>query len=151
MKGPILSSPTFLSITIGIPFCIYKVLFGILAIRIGLMIGNTILVFTGFLIIIWASVDFLMNTARAVFDIFNKSSLIEYCTLAQIGRICGASTLFLALDTLITFLIICFVLWSGWIIYLTEQESFFWYFATTLNLISISFVGLWNEIIRFRM
>jgi hypothetical protein len=53
--------------------------------------------------------------------------------------------LFLAIDTLIAFGIICFVLWSGWIKFLYINESYLWYAATTLNLISISVVNIWLE------
>jgi hypothetical protein len=55
---------------------------------------------------------------------------------------------FLALDTLITFSIICAMLWTGWITRLTIPELYLWYFATTLNLISLSLVSLYNEIRR---
>jgi len=53
---------------------------------------------------------------------------------------------FLAIDTLLTFTIICVMLWSGWIATLTTFESYLWYGATTLNLISLSLVALYNEI-----
>jgi hypothetical protein len=53
---------------------------------------------------------------------------------------------FLAIDTLLSFAIICFMLWSGWITHLTPVESFLWYVATTANLISLSLVSLYNEI-----
>jgi hypothetical protein len=53
---------------------------------------------------------------------------------------------FLAVDTLLSFLIICSMLWSGWITHLSIPESFLWYGATTLNLISLSLVSIYNEI-----
>ena len=56
---------------------------------------------------------------------------------------------FLAIDTLLTFIIICTMLWSGWIATLTTFESYLWYAATTLNLISLSLVVLYNEIRSF--
>lgn len=52
---------------------------------------------------------------------------------------------FLAADTLLSFSIICVMLWSGWIMQLKQEESYLWYAATTLNLISISLVSLYNE------
>ena len=52
---------------------------------------------------------------------------------------------FLAVDTLLSFSIICLMLWSGWIMQLTQPEASLWYAATTLNLISISLVSLYNE------
>lgn len=90
----------------------------------------------------------LLNLIRAGFDLIGKSENIEFCTLAQIGRYLNASPIFLALDTLFTFTIICSALWSGWIIYLNPVESMLWYGATTLNLISLSFVSLFTEIKR---
>jgi hypothetical protein len=53
---------------------------------------------------------------------------------------------FLALDTLLSFSIVCLMLWSGWIGTLTTCESLLWYAATTLNLVSLSVVSLYNEI-----
>ena len=53
---------------------------------------------------------------------------------------------FLAFDTLLTFTIICTMLWSGWITLLKGLELHLWYAATTLNLISLSLVVLYNEI-----
>lgn len=148
MKGPFFQTPFFLSLTIGIPFCIFKILFGVLAVRLGAAETNDPFLVSGYLIIIWACADLMMNLVRAILDLIEKSNVIEFCTLAQLGRVLQVPAVFLALDTLITFSIICFVLWSGWIIDLTRPESYLWYFATTLNLISLSLVGLWNELIR---
>jgi hypothetical protein len=53
---------------------------------------------------------------------------------------------FLALDTLLSFSIICLMLWSGLITTLSPVEILFWYAATTLNLVSLSVVSLYNEI-----
>ncbi|HPP77680.1 MAG TPA: hypothetical protein PLA23_05560, partial [Methanospirillum sp.] len=99
-------------------------------------------------LILWAGADMMMNLTRAGFDLIGKADLIEFCTLAQIGRGMNASLIFLSLDTLITFTIICLALWSGWIVYLTQIESYLWYTTTTLNLISLSLVSLWTEIRR---
>ena len=71
---------------------------------------------------------------------------LEYCTISEVGRLFKRPRLFLAIDTLITFSIICFVLWSGWIVRLSLEESYLWYAATTLNLISISIVNIWIEL-----
>jgi hypothetical protein len=38
------------------------------------------------------------------------------------------------------------MLWSGWITLLSRGELYLWYGATTLNLISLSLVSLYNEI-----
>ena len=53
--------------------------------------------------------------------------------------------LFLAIDTFLSFVIICLMLWLGWISRLTTPELYLWYAATTLNLISLSLVSLYNE------
>lgn len=142
-------SPFFLSITIGIPFCIYKFIFGSLALRSSAEGGQLFLLFGG-LIIAWSAIDFSMNLARAGFDLMNRSHAIEYCIIAQIGRYFHAPGAFLAFDTLLSFLIICITLWSGWIAHLTTTESIFWYTATTLNLISLSLVILYDEALRAR-
>lgn len=136
--------PSFLSLTIGIPFCIYKALFGLAAIRVGTPSNFPLAVF-GWIVVAWAGIDLIMNTERAVFDIIHEPDRLEYCTLALIGRIVKKPMLFLAIDTLISFALICFMLWSGWITRLTVTESWLWYAGTTLNLISLSIVSIYNE------
>jgi len=142
-------SPFFLSITIGIPFCIYKFIFGSVAIRNGIE-GERLLVLLGGLIIIWAAFDLTMNLARAGLELLGRSNVIEYCTIAQVGRYFHAPGPFLAFDTLLSFSIICIMLWSGWIARLSSFESFLWYTATTLNLISLSLVIMYDEALRTR-
>ncbi|MDK2973658.1 MAG: hypothetical protein PWP08_29 [Methanofollis sp.] len=106
--------PFFLSLTIGIPFCIFKLLFGVSAIRIG-SFSHPLLTVFGWFVVVWAGADLLMNTGRAVLDLSGRPSPFEYCTIAQIGRIFSMPTVFLAVDTLFSFSIICAMLWSGWI------------------------------------
>jgi len=140
--------PTFQALTIGVPFCIFKLLFGLLALRTGEPDFSFHVL--GWLVIIWSIADLIMNMARVVLDLAGLESFIEYCTIAQAGRIFSQARLFLAIDTLVTFSIICFVLWSGWIVWLSRYESYLWYAATTLNLISISAVNVWIELSRGR-
>ena len=137
--------PVFLSLTIGIPFCIFKLLFGMMAIREN-PLGIPFFPVLGWLIVIWALADLLMNTGRSLLDLSHRQAGFEYCTIAQIGRIVGKPTVFLAIDTLISFSLICTMLWTGWITQLSPLESFLWYAATTMNLISLSLVSLYNEI-----
>ena len=139
------SRPLFLSITIGIPFCIFKLLFGITLIRVGSDIAVPVSV-CGWVVAVWALADLVMNLGRQLFDILNRPAPFEYCTIAQVGRFFSMPMVFLAFDTLLTFIIICTMLWSGWIATLTSPESYLWYAATTLNLISLSLVVLFNEI-----
>ena len=136
--------PSFLSFSIGIPFCIYKLLFGMTAVRIGSATLPSLLLF-GWLVIAWAGTDLLMNTGRALLDLIGVPARWEYCTIAQAGRVVGQPMVFLAIDTVLTFSIICAMLWSGWITSLTPVEMFLWYAATTANLISLSLVSLYNE------
>lgn len=141
----IFSRPFFLSATIGIPFCIFKLLFGVTAVRVA---PGTALDLFGWAVILWAGADLVMNTGRAIFDIIGMEAPFEYCTIAQFGRLFKRPMVFLAFDTLLTFCIISAMLWSGWITILTRLESVLWYAATTLNLISLSLVILYNEIRR---
>jgi hypothetical protein len=134
--------PFFLSFTIGIPFCIFKLLFGVTAVRIGTP-GFVVL---GGIVIAWACLDLAMNTGRSVLDLAGRHAPFEYCTIAQVGKLVHRPLLFLAVDTLLSFIIICLMLWSGWITLLSPAESYLWYGATTLNLISLSLVSLYNEI-----
>jgi hypothetical protein len=134
--------PFFLSLTIGIPFCVFKLLFGVIAYRT----GNPALILFGGIVIAWACLDLLMNTSRSVYDLAGRPAPFEYCSIAQIGRLMHRPLVFLAIDTLLSFLIICLMLWSGWITSLSQWELYLWYSATTLNLISLSLVSLYNEI-----
>ncbi len=136
--------PFFLTLTIGLPFCIFKGIFGIAAIRAGTP-SNPLLAGFGGMVVAWAGVDFAMNTVRAAGDLLHIPTPLEYCMLAELGRLFHRPMVFLAVDTLLSFSIICVVLWSGWIMQLKPVESFLWYAATTLNLISISLVSLYNE------
>ena len=139
-------TPTFQALTIGVPFCVFKLLFGMLCVRIGIEQLSFSLESFGWLVIAWAFVDLLMNLARVVFHLARRASPIEYCTLAQAGQLIKRPGLFLAVDTFISFSIICLVLWTGWIARLSREESYIWYAATTLNLISISIVNIWLEL-----
>jgi len=145
IEPSIFQTPTFQAMTIGVPFCIFKLLFGILSIRICMEQSSFLLLF-GWLVIAWASVDLAMNLARVLYHLSGRESPVEYCIIAQAGRIYGRPRLFLAIDTFLSFSIICFVLWSGWIKDLGTVESYLWYAATTLNLISISLVNIWLEL-----
>lgn len=139
--------PFFQSLTIGLPFCVYKILFGITAVRSDSP-EYPVLGLFGMLVLVWAMTDLLMNAGRISFDLIGKEAPFDYCSIAQVGRIVQRPMVFLALDTLLTFAIICFMLWSGWIGTLTPPESALWALATTLNLISLSLVSLYNEIRR---
>jgi hypothetical protein len=139
------SRPLFLSLTIGVPFCIYKLLFGITLVRIGSALPGPVSIF-GWAVTLWALADLVMNLGRELFDLLDRPAPFEYCTIAQAGRFFSMPMVFLAIDTLLTFIIISTMLWSGWIASLTTIESHMWSAATTLNLISLSLVILYNEI-----
>ncbi|HVP96194.1 hypothetical protein [Methanoregula sp.] len=136
--------PFFLTLTIGLPFCTFKAIFGFAAIQAGTP-SDPLLTSFGWLVVGWAAIDFVMNTLRASGDLLHIPTPLEYCTLAEIGRFLHRPLVFLAIDTLLSFTIICLMLWSGWITRLSPPESVLWYAATTLNLISISLVSLYNE------
>ncbi len=107
------------------------------------------LVFGG-LVVVWATTDLFMNAARSSLDLLHIPAPFEYCSIAQLGRIFQIPLVFLAVDTLLAFGIICAMLWSGWIATLSPAESVVWYAATTLNLISLSLVSVYNEMRRTR-
>ncbi len=138
--------PFFLSLTIGIPFCIFKLLFGVTSIRVGSFQESlSFLTLFGLGVTLWAGTDLVMNLGRAFLDLIHKPAPFEYCSIAQIGRFFRMPMLFLAIDTFLSFTIICLMLWSGWITKLTTPELYLWYAATTLNLISLSLVSLYTE------
>ena len=147
IEDSIFRTPAFEVLTIGVPFCVFKLLFGVLGVRIGTEQQSGLLIL-GWLVITWAAVDLLMNLARVFFQLVGRESPLEYCTIAQAGRLLKRSRLFLAIDTFLSFFIICFVLWSGWIVRLSQFESYLWYAATTLNLISLAAVNIWLELRR---
>jgi hypothetical protein len=139
--------PFFLSWTIGIPFCIFKLVFGAAVLREG---AGGPLQWAGLLILCWAVSDLCLNVGRNVLDVLHRPATFEYCTLAQLGAFFKLPLVFLAIDTLVTFTIICTMLWTGWIARLTPTETTLWYAATTMNLISLSVVSLYNELRRNR-
>jgi hypothetical protein len=142
--------PFFLSFTIGIPFCIFKLLFGLTATRIGAESGGFLVPF-GVIVVVWAIGDLSINTGRGILDLMHRPLRSEYCIIAQVGHYLQKPMLFLAIDTLLTFSIVCFMLWSFWITRLSLVESYLWFFATTLNLISLSLVSVYNEIVFYRV
>ena len=89
--------PFFLSLTIGIPFCVFKLIFGLSATRAGI----TGLVALGWIVIAWACADLAMNIGRSAYDLAGRSAPFEYCTIAQVGRRFGRPVVFLAIDTLL--------------------------------------------------
>ncbi|HDQ07766.1 MAG TPA: hypothetical protein ENN44_03170, partial [Methanoculleus sp.] len=134
----------FLSATIGIPFCVFKLLFGVTAVRVGTGAAGTAgaaggaspaLAAFGWLIVAWAAADLAMNIGRSALDLAGRPAPFEYCTIAQAGRLVHRPLTFLAIDTLLSFAIICLMLWSGWIVLLSQGEAYLWYAATTMNLI----------------
>jgi hypothetical protein len=143
--GKFFLRPFFLSLTIGIPFCVFKLLFGSTAIRVAAP-EDLFLMISGGMVIIWAFTDLLMNVGRSALDLLHRPAPFEFCIIAQFGLIFNKPRVFLAIDTLLTFGIICTMLWSGWITQLTLFESCLWYAATTLNLISLSLVSVYHEI-----
>ena len=141
--------PFFLSFTIGVPFCIFKLLFGLTATRIGAG-TNIFLDIFGWIVVIWAIGDLVLNVSRGILDLMHRPLPFEYCLIAEVGHYAKKPMLFLAIDTLLTFSIVCFMLWSFWIARLSLPEAYLWFFATTLNLISLSLVSVYNEIVFYR-
>jgi hypothetical protein len=130
----------FLSSSVGLPFCIFKAIFGLLLCR---QAGFK----AGIIILLWAGIDIIMNLLRILYSILNKDAPFEFCLISQIGRYFDRPSLFLAIDTFLSFSIICWFMWSGWITMLKPNETFFWYLATTINLLSLSIVKIMKEII----
>jgi len=130
----------FLSLTIGIPFCTFKALFGYLAIE---HVHATL----GWILIVWALVDLLMNLARVGLELARVAEPpVEFCSLAQLGLCFGRPELMLTIDTFISFTIICTALWTGWIASLPPWGSTLWYAATTVNLMSLAVMNVWREL-----
>ena len=131
---------TFAALTIGIPFCVFKFLFGLVLIRNHSGVA-------GLIIVTWAILDIFFNLNSAVMKLQKEKSHLEVCLLAQIGGLfSGRTTLFLGIDTFLSFAIICFMLWSGWITQLHQNESYLWYGATTVNLMSLAVVNILVEL-----
>lgn len=135
----------FLALTIGIPFCTFKYLFGALAIRYGWQYHQSPAIMLGWVVIGWAGVDFLMNLVRIYLNLQRREIAIEFCLIAQLGRLIKRPSLFLTIDTFLSFGIICFVLWSGWIRDLRPYETYMWYAATTINLMGLALMNILTE------
>jgi hypothetical protein len=111
-------TPTFQALTIGVPFSIFKILFGILSIRTGTDQQYHLVIF-GWLVILWGLADLVMNLIVVAFNIAGRESPIEFCTMPS-SRLLGNQSVLA--DTLIAFSIVCFVLWSGWIRLLNNES-----------------------------
>ncbi|MGV8120091.1 MAG: hypothetical protein AB2L14_10070 [Candidatus Xenobiia bacterium LiM19] len=129
----------FAIITIGIPFCIYKFLFGILVIRNHQPI-------LGWLIIIFTLSDIGINLFRFFHILAGRRPPLAPCTLAQIGRIFNLESLFTAVDKVLAFSIICFILWSKWVALFSPLERTIWLAGATINFVSLSVIAIWTEI-----
>ena len=149
VESNIFSRPFFLSLTVGIPFCAFKFLFGLSLVR-DASHGRLWPLIAGSVLVSWAACDAAMNLGRMLFDIAGRTAPFEYCVLAQVGRSFDRPAVLLALDTLMSFGIICLMSWSQGFSRHSGIESYVWYSATTLNLISLSLVALRNEIVRTR-
>lgn len=130
----------FAALTIGIPFCVFKFLFGLVLLR---KHNGAV----GLIVITWAVLDIFYNLNSAIMRLTKNRSFLETCFLAQIGKLFSQRTsLFLGIDTFLSFSIICFMLWSGWITDLRHYESYMWYGATTVNLMSLAVVNILVEL-----
>lgn len=130
----------FAALTIGIPFCVFKFLFGLVLIRkhMGAL---------GLIVITWAILDIFYNFHSAIMQLMKKKSYLETCFLAQVGKLfCKCVALFLGIDTFLSFGIICFMMWSGGIGELKHYELYMWYGATTVNLMSLAVVNILVEL-----
>ncbi|HOT06174.1 MAG: hypothetical protein A4E45_01168 [Methanosaeta sp. PtaB.Bin039] len=143
-----LASPAFSALTVGVPFAVFKMLLGLLCLRMAAENASDFQAALGWLAIAWAAADLMMNLVRAAFSLAGKDSPIEFCLIAQAGRLAGRPRLFLALDTAVSFGIICLVLWSGWIRRLEGAEVYLWYAATTVNLMGFALLNLVLELMR---
>lgn len=127
----------FLSFTIGIPFCLFKGLFGYVLLAQGPML-------VGVLLLAWALLDLGMNFIRAFRELLGeKDPAVQFCILGQLGRRLGHRDLFMSVDTFLSFAIICTMLWSGWISLLPQWGLVLWLAATTVNLMSLALMNIW--------
>lgn len=136
---------SFLALVIGIPFCTFKYLFGALVIRHGLQSHHDSVIILGWLVVGWAGVDVVMNLMRIYLNLQRRETAIEFCLIAQLGRLIKRPSLFLTIDTFLSFGIICLVLWSGWIRDLRPYETYMWYAATTVNLMGLALMNILTE------
>jgi hypothetical protein len=134
----------FSCITIGLPFATFKFIFGTLLLRLAEGPLSNYFVIIGYTICLWGIIDFIFNTLDAIFCLMKKK-IIAPCILAQVGRIFKYEKICLAIDTLASFSIICTTLWTGYIAKLSYVEIKLWNIATTVNLISLSSIMIWNE------
>ncbi|MCK5844751.1 MAG: hypothetical protein KAG97_08600 [Victivallales bacterium] len=127
----------FLVLTIGYPFSVFKALCG----RVALDSGHEII---GSVMLLWGVSDFVLNSIELLLALFRVKRDRVYCVLAWMGSLFGRRRLFLEMDTLLAFSIICLVLWSGWIAKLAPIELNLWLAATTVNLLSVGIVQIWS-------
>ena len=77
------TTPAFQALTIGLPFCAFKMLFGLLCWRVAGAQASSPLFILGAMIMAWAAIDLSMNLARIAFHLGGRASPIEYCIIEQ--------------------------------------------------------------------
>lgn len=128
----------FLALTIGFPFCIFKIVCG----RVAVDSGYNII---GYILCFWGGIDFILNLIRIIQGFLGVKKKVQFCFLEVVGSFFKQGPIFLAVDTFLAFSIICHVLWTGWIRKLTDIELNLWLAATTVNLLSVATVQIWCE------
>ncbi|WP_051260999.1 hypothetical protein [Desulfovibrio inopinatus] len=142
--GQFFKTSVFLSLTIGVPFCLFKGLFGYLLVINGFMMAGTAF-------LLWALLDLIMNFLRASLEVLgHPDPPTQFCLFGQIGHYWGRKNLLMSIDTFFSFSIICFVLWSGWVQLLPPWGLVLWLLATTINLMSLAVMNVWLEIMTDR-
>jgi len=132
----IFRTSVFLALTVGVPFCVFKGLFGYLLLLQGHQAA-------GGLVLFWALTDLCMNLLRAARELRGDGApAVQFCLLGQLGAALGHRDLLMAVDTFLSFGIICLVLWSGWIALLPGWGVTLWLTATTVNLMSLATMNI---------
>ena len=121
-------------VTVGLPFCVFKALGGVLLDASGQRAAALILV-------TWAAADFVFNLWNLGGLLFVRRRIVGTCTLAALGgartggRHSRGAELGTALDVLVSFVLVACVVGLGFIPRFTPEALRLWNGAVVLNVL----------------
>ena len=131
----------------GLPFAVFKGLYGFTLMEMGMEMGASAadgepswLHLAGRVVLWWAVADAVLNLLALVFP-----QRVSYCVLSMIGRGIGAraENLGLAVDTLLSFLVVSIMIGAGYIAGLPTSLGWAWNLAVIANVMAVGVERVW--------
>jgi hypothetical protein len=116
-------------LTVGIPFCVFKLLTGVIALR------SPALAPAGYALLALGSVDLLMNVANLIALLVTRKRLGAVCLSEVVLRRFGDSELGLAVDVFLSFGLVAIVVGFGLLLRVPDWALPIWNLAVVLNVL----------------